>query len=92
MEFIEDIVDMIFDGRNFNAQMNRDLLVRQTLVDQSDNFRFTFCETSSIPSITVFDLTRQRRNSTESQTRNSRRAQRFPIHDGFDVADEIVKG
>lgn len=92
MEFIEDIVDMIFDCRNFNVQMNRDLLVRQTLVNQSDNFRFTLCKTTSVDDWTAFNLTRERGNSIEGQTRNSWRAQRLPIHDSFDVADEIVKG
>jgi len=65
MEFIEDIVDMIFDGRNFNVQMNRDLLVRQPLVNQSDNFRFTLCETSSIANLSAFNLTSERGNSIE---------------------------
>jgi hypothetical protein len=91
MKFIEDIVDVIFDGRNFNVQVNRDLLVCQALVDQSHNFRFTFCETNSIDDLTVFDLTSERGYSVEGQTRHSWRAQGLSIHDGSDVADEIVK-
>lgn len=71
MEFIEDIVDMIFDGRNFNVQMSRDLLVRQAFVDQSHDFRFTLCETGSLADLTAFDLTSERGYSIEGQTRNS---------------------
>jgi len=83
---------MIFDGRNSNMQMNRDLFVRQTFVDQSDDFHLTFCETSATEDWTAFDLTSERGNSIEGQTRDSRGAQRLPIHDGSDIADEIVKG
>lgn len=92
MEFIEDIVDMVFDGGNFDVQVNRDLLVRQSLVDQSHDFRFTFCETGSLADLSALDLACERGNSIEGQTRNSWGAQRLSVHDGPDVADEIVKG
>jgi hypothetical protein len=65
MKFVEDIVDMVFDGRNLNVQMNRDLFVRQTLVDQTDDFRFTFCETSSITDLPAFNLASKSRNPIE---------------------------
>ena len=82
---------MIFHGRNLNVQMNRDLFVRQTLVDQTDDFRFTFCETSSITDLPTFNLTSKRGHPIEGQSGDSWRAQGLPFHDSSDVAEEFIK-
>ena len=44
MELLENIMDMVFDGRGTDSQAACNLLVRMTLVDQLDDLELSACE------------------------------------------------
>lgn len=89
LKLIEDIVDMILDGRQFDMEPSRNFFIAQTGIDEAHDLRFASGETGSFSGTTVFNPSSQRRDTVKSQTCDPWRAQSFSIHDRVDVLHQI---
>ena len=88
VKLLKEIVHVVLDGRHLDAEMNRYLLVRQVLFEETNDLALA-CRQTRLRRAR-FTIGRKRRQPSHEATRYLRRALQLPAHRTLHHSNEIL--